>query len=239
MKNNTKLLGMLAAVAVILVFGLIMFRASVAADATMFCTDNNIGNNAMIKSIIPRAFWSGWYDFALAGNGIYLPAGFTFGLLALVSPVFYTDWFHFICLCGASIFLLMYLRRMGLVWPAAFLGVLTAFWLGSNCTLAYAGHNSKFAILLFAAIYLWLIGRLPSSDRRAAGMIAAGGALGMILTEQSDVGLFFRSGVGPLRIIRSLVPVPGAGMGFCRIVWAVADFRVLHRFKAGAGRLSR
>ena len=49
----------------------------------------------------------------------------------------------------------------------------------------------------------------------------------------------FRSGVGPLRIIRSLVPVPGAGMGFCRIVWAVADFRVLHRFKAGAGRLSR
>lgn len=191
MKNNTKLLGMLAAVAVILVFGLIMFRASVAADATMFCTDNNIGNNAMIKSIIPRAFWSGWYDFALAGNGIYLPAGFTFGLLALVSPVFYTDWFHFICLCGASIFLLMYLRRMGLVWSAAFLGVLTAFWLGSNCTLAYAGHNSKFAILLFAAIYLWLIGRLPSSDRRAAGMIAAGGALGMILTEQSDVGLFF------------------------------------------------
>ena len=121
MKNNTKLLGMLAAVAVILVFGLIMFRASVAADATMFCTDNNIGNNAMIKSIIPRAFWSGWYDFALAGNGIYLPAGFTFGLLALVSPVFYTDWFHFICLCALH-FLLMYLRRMGLVWPAAFFG---------------------------------------------------------------------------------------------------------------------
>ncbi len=197
MNNKAKFPGMLLAAAAIILFGLIMFRSALASGVTLFSTDNNIGHNAMIKSFLPGAFLGCWYDSILAGQGEYIPSSLTFGLLALMSPVFYTDWFHAICLCGASIFLLMYLRREGLGWAAAALGALAAWWLGANLTLTYAGHNSKYAILLFAAMFLWLMGRLPASDRRASGMIAAGGAMGMMIAEQADVGLFFALVLGP------------------------------------------
>ncbi len=177
-------------------FALIMFKSLMAPGVTLFCTDNNIGQNTMIKAMLPGAFWSCWYDAILAGSGDYMPASITFGILTLLPSVLFTSWMHAIYLAAASLLLMGYLRREGMGWPAVMLGGLTAFWLGSNFTLTYAGHTSKFGILFFAALFLWIMGRLPASKRRASGLVAAGGVIGMMMVEQADVGLFFAMPLG-------------------------------------------
>ena len=96
----------------------------------------------------------------------------------------------------ASLFLLLFLREKKLSWPACWIGALTAYWLGSNLTLTYAGHLAKFAILMAATLSLWLFS-VALRKQSPAWACLAGGAFGDMFVEQPDVALFFAIALAP------------------------------------------
>ncbi len=182
-------------VLLVAIFGAIVYRNVFLPGQILFTTDDNIGSMALRKALLPQALIGGWDDSALAGQVWVANLTWT-NLLLLVLPVrFFTAWIHVLDLAPASIFLALYLRRRGVGWIGSGLGALTAFWLGSNFFLTYAGHIGKFAVLLFAALCLWLTER--AVQRKSWGdALLAGGAMGVMFLEQADVALFFALALG-------------------------------------------
>ncbi|MEI7850349.1 MAG: hypothetical protein WCH86_00785 [Kiritimatiellales bacterium] len=178
-----------------LVLSLIIFRCCLTGGV-LFTTDDNIGHLAARASGIPSVFFGGWYDSALAGFPDSLNLNWT-NLNLWFQPLrFFTNWMHAIDLILSSLLLagFLRLRRCGL--PACLLGALTAFWVGSNFTLAYAGHIGKFGVVLFASAALYCIEK-TAQTRRIPWAVLTGGALGAMFTEQQDSALFMALMLGP------------------------------------------
>jgi len=178
-----------------LVLSLILFRCCLTGGI-LFTTDDNVGHLAARASGIPSAFFGGWYDSALAGFPETLSLNWTNLNLGLQPLQFFTNWMHALDLILSSLLLagFLRLRRCGL--PACLLGALTAFWVGSNFTLTYAGHIGKFGVVLFAAAALYCIEK-TAQTRRIPWALLAGGALGAMFTEQQDLALFMALILGP------------------------------------------
>ena len=178
-----------------LILSLVFFRCCLTGGI-LFTTDDNIGHLAARASGIPSAFFGGWYDSALAGFPETLSLNWTNLNLWLQPLNFFTNWMHAIDLILSSLLLagFLRLRRCGL--PACLLGALTAFWVGSNFTLTYAGHIGKFGVVLFAAAALYCIEK-TAQTRRIPWALLAGGALGAMFTEQQDLALFMALMLGP------------------------------------------
>ncbi len=178
-----------------LIFALIIFRCCLTGGV-LFTTDDNIGHLAARASGIPSVFFGGWYDSALAGFPDSLNLSWT-NLNLWFQPLrFFTNWMHAIDLILSSLLLagFLRLRRCGL--PACLLGALTAFWVGSNFTLTYAGHIGKFGVVLFASAALYCIEK-TAQTRRIPWAVLTGGALGAMFTEQQDSALFMALMLGP------------------------------------------
>ena len=169
---------------------LVVFRILLFPNILLFTTDDNIGALALTKRGMPQSFFGWWSDSNLLGVRGILPISWTFILLWLLPLEFFSNWIHAIDLFLASLFLALFLRKRGCSWLACFMGALTAFWIGSNLTLTYAGHISKFGVLMFASLSLWLI-QETIIRRSPWWAILAGGAIGGMYIEQADVGLFF------------------------------------------------
>jgi hypothetical protein len=101
------------------------------------------------------------------------------------------NWVHALDLVIASLFIALFLRGQKAGWAAIALGFLTAFWLGSNLTLTYAGHKGKYDILMLASVALFCIARALVRRPSLLWGILAGGAIGLMFLEQPDVALFF------------------------------------------------
>ena len=178
-----------------LVLSLIIFHCCLTGGV-LFTTDDNIGHLAARASGIPSVFFGGWYDSALAGFPDSLNLNWT-NLNLWFQPLrFFTNWMHAIDLILSSLLLagFLRLRRCGL--PACLLGALTAFWVGSNFTLTYAGHIGKFGVVLFASAALYCIEK-TAQTRRIPWAVLTGGALGAMFTEQQDSALFMALMLGP------------------------------------------
>jgi hypothetical protein len=162
----------------------------------LFTTDDNVGHLARWTVVLPEAFFGGWYDGVLAGIPETLSLNWTNLNLWLQPLNFFTNWMHAIDLILSSLLLagFLRLRRCGL--PACLLGALTAFWVGSNFTLTYAGHIGKFGVVLFASAALYCIEK-TAQTRRIPWAVLAGGALGAMFTEQQDSALFMALLLGP------------------------------------------
>lgn len=180
----------------ILIFALWIHRPLFEPGAVLLTTDDNIGQVAGRHHLLPDAFFGSWRSTELLGNPIRLNVNWTFLKMWLLPPPAYVNLNHGINLCLASLFLGLYLRRRGVCWPAVAVGALVAFWLGSNFTLIFAGHVAKFSILMWAAVFLWLV-ELALASGRIWWTILAGGALGAMFAEQPDVGFFFALVLGP------------------------------------------
>ena len=192
----------------------------------LFSTDNNIGQNAELKVLLPGGFLACWMDSLLMGAANFVPPSATFILLHLLPVVTYTNWIHALFLGGASLFLGLFLRDQRVRLPAIWLGLLTAFWVGSNLTLVYAGHTSKFGILFFAALYLWTVQQaVRGCSARWSSM--AGVAMGMMMVEQPDVGLFFAFVLGPYVLWLLLRPRPAIMVTWMRVLLPLAMVSVL------------
>lgn len=198
------------------VLAVAVFHAVALSGSILFTTDDNVGALAHRKAALPAAFLGWWDDSMLVGVPNVLEVNWTNFLLWLLPAGFFTNWIHAIDLVLASLFLALFLRERGIGWTAAVLGALTAFWLGSNFTLTYAGHIGKFALLFLASAALWLSEK-AAKIRSWAWAVLAGGAVGAMFLEQADVALFFSMFLVPYaayavlreggRNVRALVPV--------------------------------
>ena len=119
-----------------------------------------------------------------------MPPTWTNLLLALLPPEPFMDLVYGLNLFLASVFLIAFLRRRSLGWPACVGGAFTAYWLGSNLTLLLPGHLEKFAVLLFAAVTLYALDR-TLDERGVRWSLLSGGTLGMMFMHQPDLALFF------------------------------------------------
>ena len=176
--------------AIIAGVALLVFSGVLRPDAVLFTTDNNIGYTATTKVGMPAGFigqvWSATPLLGLLGSMPVCLANVFQWVMPLVS---YINWFHALMLGLASLGMLFFLMRRHCSLPAIATGFLAAFWLGTNLTLTYSGHNGKYGVLAFAGLSLWFIERAAHS-RRLAWAVLAGGAVGMMFVEQQDVALF-------------------------------------------------
>lgn len=183
-------------VAAFVLFTVISFRTVLSPEKVLFSTDDNMGALMLRKAALPRAFLGWWVDTLLVGVEDVVNLNWTNLLLWLMPVRWFTNWIHAVDLLGASLFLMLFLRRRGIDWVGCALGALTAFWLASNFTLTYAGHIGKYGVLLFASLSLWLTERAVARQK-IADWIFLGGALGGMYLEQVDVALFFSLVLGP------------------------------------------
>lgn len=210
----------------VLLFGLLVYRETLAPGRVLFTTDDNVGALSLRKASLPDAFLGGWDDSLAAGQPNLVTISWTNLVLWLLPVKVFVNWIHTLDLVLASLLLLGFLRRRGLHPAAALAAVLTAFWLGSNFFLTYAGHIGKFGVLLMAALYLYLL-ELAVQRRSWAWAALAGGALGGMFLEQADSALFFALFLGPYAIVRAGEVFQWKPAGWIRIVVPVAGFSAL------------
>lgn len=172
------------------------FRATLPSDTVLMTMHNGLGTIAQNKESLPQGFIGAWRDADLMGRPHVARLNWTNLTMAILSLNVYAKWIHAIDLILASLFLVLFLREKKLGWPACWMGLLTAYWLGSNFTLTYAGHNAKFAILMAASLSLWLFS-VAVRRRSIAWACLAGGAFGDMFVEQADIALFFAMALSP------------------------------------------
>lgn len=172
------------------------FRTVLPSDTMLLTTDDSIGQIALRKQALPSGFIGAWRDMELMGRPYVRGINWTNLSMGILTLEAFAKWNHAINLSLASLFLLLFLREKKLSWPACWVGALTAYWLGSNLTLTYAGHLAKFAILVAATLSLWLFS-VALRKRSPTWACLAGGAFGDMFVEQPDVALFFAMALAP------------------------------------------
>lgn len=177
-------------------FAVLSFRVVLPRSAVLFTTDDNMGALMLRKQALPYGFRGWWFEHVLVGIEEMANLSWTNLLLWLLPIRWFTNWIHAADLVLATICLALFLRYRRVGWLGCAMGGLTAFWLGSNFTLTYAGHIGKFGVLLFASLTLWLTERAVAR-RRWENFILLGGAIGAMFLEQADVALFFSLFLGP------------------------------------------
>ena len=210
---NTKKGAVLASGFLILVF-LLLFRNFLDGSAVLMTTDAAISDADRTVAQVIREMTDNW------GSGVLLgmprsPSTQMSGLLkAFCSGIVWNNLVYGLaCLAASLVFLAGFRKRLSE--GAVLCGALTAFWLGSNFTLLYAGHVQKPFVVLFFVCALFSAG--VSSWR---GGILWGGCAGLMFVQQPDVALFFalfagahllfslwrREGLKPLRWLPVLAP---------------------------------
>ncbi|MBU0715147.1 MAG: hypothetical protein KJ964_07310 [Verrucomicrobia bacterium] len=172
-------------------FALIMFRQVLIPGYCLFTTDDNMGAIRLGKDCL-RIFNGYWNDIVICGlpSGI-VPIAWNALLIWLLPITCYINWIHALELVIASLFFMLFLRCQHITWPAMALGILGALWVGSNLTLAYAGHVGKFGVVMMAAIALFCVRHALFPKTNVLWGYLAGGAIGFMFLEQLDVALFF------------------------------------------------
>ncbi len=180
----------------VIVLALLVFREVLLPGQLLFTTDDNVGHLMARKNLLPYAWMNGWSDGELLGSPAPVLFSLTNALLWIFPAITFNNWINAFDVVVGSLFLMLFLRTRGLGWAACALGALTAYWLGSNFTLVYAGHIGKFGILLWVPIFLWITEKAVRT-RSLRYAVLAGGALGATFLEQADVAFFFALALGP------------------------------------------
>ncbi|MDO9540987.1 MAG: hypothetical protein Q7J98_01520 [Kiritimatiellia bacterium] len=188
--NTLKQNQMIFVVLFIVLFALLIFHSVLIPGNILFSTDDPLGNIVQGKAQMPYSFIACWSESPFFGFGLGRASlsWNAFWLLLLPATVF-KNCFHALNLVGASFFLALFLRERGLGLPAQIIGMLTAFWLGSNFTLVYASHYLKFSTMFLAMAALCCITR-AIRQRSLAWSTVSGGVIGLMMLEQQDVALF-------------------------------------------------
>jgi hypothetical protein len=199
-----------------------IFHAFLTGRSVLMSTDAIVSYANRGFDDVVREAVAYWDDGVLLG----LPRGSWTQLAVLLQAVLPSlIWnnlvYGFACLV-ASLLLIFGYRRTIHPWAIAFAAVV-AFWLGSNFTLVYAGHNLKpYVVMLFVASIL------AAGARTWRGGIIWGGITGLMFAQQPDVALFFalvggsylvfrlwrRDGLKPLAWLRVLLPALATALLF-------------------------
>lgn len=180
----------------IAMFGLIIFHSVIFGDNILMTTDDNIGEIAKRCHGMPGNFLHNRADSPLLGGGgrtAYI--NLTHLYYWLLSPIHCTNWIHYLDLTLGSLLFYCFLRRKSIAPMAACIGVLTVFWLGSNLTLTYAGHITKYGVLAVAPGTLLAL-TFMNKKRIVIPAVCFGALVGVMFCEQQDVALFFTFPLG-------------------------------------------
>jgi len=181
----------LPVIGILLVLNLVMFRVVLPSDVVIQSNDYNYGLMAFYKSELPGSMFAGfWRDFPLLGREGAMPPGWNLMLLTVLPLETFMDWIYPIHLLTASGFLYAFLLKKGLSRGSSLVGILAAYWLGSNLTLILPGHLEKYAVLAWSAAALFALERLLEKPGLRRSWLL-GGALGMMFLQQADLALFF------------------------------------------------
>lgn len=193
----------------------------VLTGGTLMTTDDNIGHIAGYQKYLPDGLWSGtWRDAPLVGMPESpSPLNWSNTWMLLLSSRAFANFFHGLSLLAGSLALGWFLLRKGLAPVAVALGIIAAFWVGSNFTLVHAGHIRKFSIVFLFCANLLVLDLL--FERKQWGWAALSGfLLALMFLEQQDVALFFGLFLGAyalflawrsgekLRGVVRLLPIP-------------------------------
>lgn len=203
-ENSITVVGLMA-------LALVAFRVVLPAGVTLFTTDDAIGDLQLRKAALPAGFLSYWVDSPLAGVGSFLNLNWTNLLLWWLPLEVFTDWIHAVDLGVASFLFYLFLRRRQFSSAAAVVGLLAAFWTGTNLYLCYAGHIGKYGLLIFAALYMLAVDVAVERRSPAWGAVSGLAAGGMFL-EQPDLAFFFAIFWGGYTLWRLWVSSRGAGL---------------------------
>lgn len=186
------------------VYAAVVFRAVWPAGVTLHAQDHNIALMAQYRAELPGGLFTGFWRAGpfLGRMGVH-PMHSTFLLLSVLPLELFFDWIYPAYLLAGSFFLMSFLRQRGLSPLPSLAGALTAFWTGSNLTLAHPGHLDKFAVLCFAAATLYGTEKLFNTRSIRWGLFT-GGCLGMMAMHQGDVALFFALPLGAWFLFRFL-----------------------------------
>jgi hypothetical protein len=199
MKSKDYLLCLL----LLIIMAVLFFMPLLLPQNLLFTTDDNAGNIVKAHNLLPGAFLAFWSDHSLLGvGGNIIPITATSVLELILPPFVFVNWIHAIYLVFASFMLFNFLRLSSLNFFPAFLGGLIFAWLGSNFTLTYAGHIPKFAVLAFAASYLFFLKEMELNKSGWEWAVFAGLSLGLMFAEQQDVALFFSVILAPYTLLK-------------------------------------
>ncbi len=181
----------------IVLLALLLFYPLLIPNQCLFTTDDNMSIMSSAREALMSQFKGQWVDRWLYGMyGSMGQISWTTVMLGIFPIAFVFNWIHAADLVLASIFLWLFLRKNNLSRPAIALGILTAYWLGTNLTLTYAGHLAKFSILMMAPLVLVCIKQVKDDSCDWFWCIISGGIMGLMFIEQQDVALFFNMFLG-------------------------------------------
>ena len=173
----------------LLILSLTVFRGVLSEGHVLVTTDDNYGEIIERKQMIPEGFSGVWVAGPILGRSGILNLNLSYSLLSVMSPESFTNWIHAITLALASVFLFIFLRLRGVGMPAALLGIVIAYWLGTSLTLTYAGHLTKYGTLVFSSLTLCCL-EMCGRTRRWPWAVLSGVSLGYMFLEQQDLALF-------------------------------------------------
>jgi hypothetical protein len=202
---------------------IIIFAHYLSSAHVLMTTDAAISDaNVSAQSILETSL-ANWYDGTLLGMPREASTRLPRLLKAVLPGVLWNNWVYGFALLLSSLALTVLLFRKKLSLFAVVLAGLTAFWVGSNFTLIYAGHTLKPYVILFYLCAL-LVARIPSWR----GGILWGASVGLAFMQQPDVAMFFalfagmhllftvwrREGFRPVRWIPVLLPALAVALLF-------------------------
>ena len=168
-------------------------KVLMSSDAAISGADRGVAQ--VLRETAPR-----WKSVRLLGAPA-MPAAQTSTLLKMLLPaIAWNNTVYTLGCLAAAILIVMGLLRRGLSPLAAILSGLTAFFVGSNFTLLYAGHVLKPFVILF-----FICSLMPVALAAAGSLAAAlvwGGCVGLMFSQQPDVALFFALFSGAYFIFR-------------------------------------
>ncbi len=169
---------------------IVIFSSFLSGDRVLLSTDAIIRSADQSLSDACRAIVPYWKTHPLLGFG--KGGGTSLGNLTKgLSPngIIWNNLVHGMACLAASCIYLVWARKKQIAKAASLIGLIVAFWVGSNFTLLYAGHPHKSFI-----VWLFICSLLPVA-LAAAGSVAAalvwGGCVGLMFAQQPDVALFF------------------------------------------------
>jgi hypothetical protein len=186
------------------VLAVIAFRCNLGEGKIFSATDSNIGLIARSKSV-PLEDSSGYF-FSVPVLGSVSAKVYTFSgiLLNLSSAKVFNNWRYALFLIISSVAIFRFIRGWGIRFSGALLGAIISCWVGFM-TLASAGHDGKFGTQAFFSLSLLCVEQVVKAEtvrRRICHAILCGGAIGLMLLEQQDVGLLFGVVLGPYALFR-------------------------------------
>ncbi|VGO12275.1 hypothetical protein PDESU_00826 [Pontiella desulfatans] len=200
--------GYAAALVLLVLLAVVVFRCALGADNAFAASDANIGQIAGGRPEMGEMFAPSYGGFILGAvrNPRFSPYGF---LHAALPPFLFNDLYAPLTLVVSSFLLLVFLRLRERSWGASFFGAVSAFWLGS-ATLAAAGHYGKLGVACFFTASLVLLEKSLAAQglRRLCWAVLCGTAVGFMLLSQQDIGLLFGVVLAPYALFRLVQTSP-------------------------------